>query len=180
MYFNKLSEWPSSKILKRTIILAIILLVIVYPIMSYFFMISGFPVGFFQSQLSFSGELLKLYYSATDINLYLIGQLLDYGFMLGYGLIFFSVSLLIARIFEQESKAKQIGLIIALLGIAAALFDAIENVFILITLADPFGFPNIIAIVHSFFALFKYIFFILVLGYIIIAAIVQLIKLFKK
>ena len=180
MYFNKLSVWPSSKILKRLIILATILLLIIYPTMSYFFMISGFPVGFIQSQLSFSGEILKLYYSATDINLYLIGQLLDYGFMLGYGMIFFSVSLLIARIFEQESKARRMGLILALLGIAAALFDALENIFILITLADPFGFPNIIAIIHSFFALFKYICFILVLGYIIIAAIIQLIKLIKK
>jgi len=176
MYFGKLLDWPSSKILKRTILLAIILLVIIYPIMTYFFMISSFPVGFFQSQLSFSGEILKSYYGITNINLYLIGQLLDYGFMLGYGVIFFSLSLLIARRFDKASRINRIGLISALLGILAALFDASENFFILITLTDPSGFPNIIAIIHSFFALFKYICFIIVLGYIIIATIVWLIK----
>lgn len=176
MYLNKLSEWPSSKILKWTIILAIILLIIVYPLMSWFFMISGFPVGFFESQLSFNGEILKTYYSTTNIDLYRIGQLLDYGFMIGYGLIFFSVSLILARKFDDNSKGRQMGLIIALIGIKAALCDGIENLFILMMLIDPTGFPNIIAFIHSVFALIKYISFLIVLGYIIIGFIVQKIK----
>ncbi|TXT65035.1 MAG: conserved membrane protein of unknown function [Promethearchaeota archaeon] len=176
MYFPKLSEWPSAKILKRIIIGAVILLIIVYPFMSWYFMVSAFPVGFFESQLSFNGEILKIYYSTTNIDLYRIGQLLDYGFMVSYGLLFFSVSLIIARKFENESKGRQVGSIIALIGVFAAICDGIENLFILIMLVDPLGFPNIIAIIHSVFALIKYVCFIPALGYIIIAGLVQLIK----
>lgn len=176
MYLSKLSEWPSSKRLKWITICAIILLIIVYPIMSYFFMISKFPVGFFESQLSFNGALLKVYYTTTDIDLYRMGQFLDYGFMISYGFIFFSISLLLARKCEKNSKGRLLGLIIALIGILAASCDGIENLFILLMLEDPFGFPNIIAIIHSVFALIKYICFIFVLGYIIVAGIIRLIR----
>lgn len=173
---NILLKKPSSKILKRLILFGIVLLIIIYPLMMYFFTSSNFPVSFIESQLSFNGELLKTYYSTTDINLYRIGQLLDYGFMISYGLLLFSGTLLITRKFERKSKCQMIGLIVATLGIAAALFDALENVFILLMLMNPSGFPNIFAIIHSIMALTKFISFIIILGYMIIAGIALIIK----
>lgn len=173
---NTLLEKLSSKILKRLILLGIILLIIVYPLMMYYFTSSNFPVSFVESQLSFNGELLKTYYSTTNINLYRIGQLLDYGFMISYGLLFFSGTLLISRKYGRKSKVQMIGLIVAILGIASALFDALENVFILLMLMDPSGFPNVFAIIHSIFALMKFMSFIIILGYMIIASIALIIK----
>jgi len=157
MNLEKLFERPASRNFKILIIIGLILCFVVIPVMQYFMALSGFLAQIFSSQLSFNGDLMKSYYAVTDIGLYRVTALLDYIFMVGYGAILFSLSLLIARRFGESSKIGRISIIIAIFGVTAACCDGIENIFILAMLGDPTGFPNFLAISHSVFALIKWI-----------------------
>jgi len=157
LFLERLYIKPSSKMAKILLILGFILSIAIIPVMQYFTQLSGFPANFIISQLSFNGEIMKSYYSITNIELYRISPSLDYIFMLGYGLVLFSSSLLIARTYEKSSLASRIVRIIAIFGIIAAIFDGIENIFILAMLMDPLAFPNALAVLHSVFALIKWI-----------------------
>jgi hypothetical protein len=177
MILEKLYSWPSKKTLKLVLVLSLIGFIIVIPLMMFFFLISGFPVDFTTSQLSFSGEKLKEWYSVTtDLGFYRVAQLCDYGFMTSYGLLAFSLALIIGRKYEEPSKWAKSASLIAIIGVLSAVLDAVENALILVTLTDPLGFSNGIAILHSFFALFKYICLISAIGWAVIAGINLLIK----
>ncbi|MFX0048514.1 MAG: hypothetical protein ACFE8G_10160 [Candidatus Hermodarchaeota archaeon] len=176
MIFKKLSEWPSSKILKIMLIIGFALSFAVIPVMQYFTQLSGFPAEIFSSQLSFSGTLMKSFYALTDITLYRIAPSLDYIFMTGYGLILFSSALIVARRYRTSSLLQKEGFIVALSGVIAACCDAIENVFILLMLTDPTGFPDYWAITHSVFALVKWILLVIVIIWVIFFLIISLIK----
>jgi len=170
---EKLEPWPMPKTTQIMLILAIILLIIVMPIMNFFFTISNYPVSFIESQMSFSGDVLKQHYAvvlaANGLDAYRTAQILDYLFMLSYGTIYFCLALMIARRFDITSRWRQSGHYIAIAGIIAACLDAIENIFILATLTDPLGFPNSWAIAHSCFALAKFIDMFIVIGWLIVA-----------
>lgn len=157
MNLNKFYEWPDPNKTKILLIFGIILFVVVYPIMTLFFWLSGYPTNFFSSQLSFSAQVLKAHYQVTNIDLYRIAQTFDYGFMVSYGCLLFCLALVIARKFNDDSIWKKIGVVIAFLGVIAACCDAIENGFIHAMLIDPLNFPDIWAILHSIFALIKWI-----------------------
>lgn len=176
MVLEKLNDWPSPKTTKHLLIFSIILTIIVYPIMAYFFILSKYPVGFIESQLSFSGSVLKGHYKITNINYYRIMQILDYAYMVSYGTFAFSLALIISRKFEDASFWSNSGHLIAIIGILAACCDAIENAFILAMLTDPSGFPDGWAITHSCFALVKYILLFACIGWVIVVAITLLIK----
>ena len=156
MILDKLTVWPSSKRIKQLLIFSCILLIVIYPLITYFFTIS-YPVSFIESQLSFSGEIIKQHNASANIELYRIANILDYFFMISYGAIFFSLGLIIARKFNPETLWQKISLLLIPLTLIAPICDAIENIFILLMLTDPLGFPDIWAIIHSFFALIKFI-----------------------
>jgi hypothetical protein len=167
-----LSTWPTPKKIKILIIFSVILLIIIYPLLMYFFFISNYPVSVLESQLSFSGIEIKSHYASMNqegINLYIIANILDYGFMLSYGLLIFTLALVLARKFKKASIWMKFGFIIAIFGIIAASCDGIENIFIFLMASDPSGFPNSWAVVHSIFALIKYILLIIAISWILIA-----------
>jgi hypothetical protein len=158
MFLEKFSTWPTPKRKKQILISSIILLIVIYPIMSYLFMIS-YPVTFFESQLSFSGSYLKDLHStisSAKLNLYTIANILDYVFMVSYGGILASLALIFGRKFEITSGWRKSSYYAVIISIIAPICDAIENLFILLMLSDPLGFPDIWAIIHSWFALIKY------------------------
>ncbi|MFX1259583.1 MAG: hypothetical protein ACFFAN_17145, partial [Promethearchaeota archaeon] len=173
---KKLSDKPSPKTTKKMLIFSIILSIFFYIIMGYFFLLSKYPVGFMESQLSFSGEVLKEHYKETNITYYRILQILDYGYMVGYGTLAFSLALIIARKFNEDSGWRKSGYYIAIMGVVGAICDGIENAFILAMLSNPSSFPNIWAIAHSCFALVKYILLFICIGWAIVATLSLLIK----
>ena len=175
MVINFLVEKPSRKSTKYLLIFSIILLLLVYPFLTWLFLIS-YPVSFIESQLSFSGAAIKAFNSLANIELYRIANILDYGFMIAYGGIFFSLGLIIARKLDEGSIWRKIGFMMVFLALIAPTCDAIENVFILLMLSDPLGFPNIWAITHSCFALIKYIIMFIGFGWIFVAIIIILIN----
>ncbi|MFX0031792.1 MAG: hypothetical protein ACFE8E_03205 [Candidatus Hodarchaeota archaeon] len=179
MTFDFFINWPSPKITKILLIFSIILLLVVYPILMYLFAISNYPVSFFESQLSFSGGIIKSHYATMtfiEINLYIVANILDYGFMLSYGLLIFSLALILSRKFEPNTLWRKIGFTIAVFGILAAFCDGIENIFILLMANDPIGFPDMWAVSHSFFALIKYILMLIAISWLIIAGVVRIIR----
>jgi len=176
MILKKLSERPSSKNLKISIIIGFVLCFAVLPVMQYFTQLSGYPAEIFSSQLSFNGNIMKLYYSLTNIELYRVAPSLDYIFMVAYGLILFSSSILIARKYRTSSLIQRGGFFIAVSGVIAAFCDAIENIFILAMLTDPTGFPNYWAITHSVFALIKWILLFVVIIWIVLIGIFSIFK----
>jgi len=137
------------------------LLIVIAPIMMFFFSRSGDQIPILASQLSFSGDFLKEQYAAMgsggDLNAYRIGQILDYGFMLAYGCLLVSAPLRIATRNRSAVFNEKIPSIIAMMGGIATLCDVIENAFILLTLSSPANFPSSWAIIHSSFALIKWI-----------------------
>ncbi len=176
MFLEKLSDKPSTRTTKILLIFSIILYIIIYPIMGYFFLLSKYPVGFIESQMSFSGSVLKENYKVTNITYYRIMQMLDYIFMVSYGTLAFSLTLIIARKFDDNSEWRKSGYYVTVMGVLAAICDGIENAFILAMLTDPSGFPDIWAIIHSSFALVKYILLFSSIIWAISAAIALLIK----
>jgi len=161
---------PSPKNTKYLLIFSIILLFLVYPFLTWLFLIS-YPVSFIESQLSFSGTAIKSFNSLANIELYRLANILDYGFMVSYGGIFFSLGLIIARKLEAGTIWRNIGFIMVFLALIAPTCDAIENVFILLMLSNPLSFPDIWAITHSIFALIKYIIMFIGFGWIFVAII---------
>jgi len=158
MILDKLTDTPSPKVTKRLMICSFIGILIMYGMMGIFFFSSGYPADFFTSQLLSNGAALKDHYARTaNIDLYRIGQILDYVFMVFYGILIFSLCLNIGRKFEEDSKIRKSGYIMAILGPTAAILDGCENAFILAMLSNPSGFPDIWATIHSIFALIKWI-----------------------
>ena len=160
MLLDKLVDWPTPERTRQLLKINTILLIALYPILTYLFLIS-YPVNFAESQLSFSGAVIKSHHKMMtneQFFLYRIANIVDYLFMILYGTIFFCISLISARKIESSLKWSRTGYFIALLGIMSAVCDGIENIFIFMMLSDPLNFPNIWAITHSVFALVKGIF----------------------
>ncbi|MFX1451696.1 MAG: hypothetical protein ACFFCM_12680 [Promethearchaeota archaeon] len=167
MELEKLSNWPADKNVKRLIYFCIVLYFVLFPIFMYYGSKSNYPVNFIASQLSFSGDAIKSHFktmSAEELNYYRITTLLDFIYAIFYGTLLFSLSLYLARKFNEETSWNKSGYLVSIFGIVAAICDMIENTFILLMLTDPQGFPDAWAITHSCFALVKFI--LMGIGYI--------------
>jgi hypothetical protein len=175
MVLAKFNTWPSPKRTRLVLIVAFILMIVIYAILGFFFFLSGDQTNMLASQLSFNGTSLKAQYATIlpTIEAYRIAQILDYGFMATYAAFIFALALTIARKFDEKAPLRKIGFCIALLGFVAAGLDAMENVFILLTLTNPLSFPDWWAVAHSCFALPKWIILIIAVGW-AVAAVVTL------
>lgn len=163
-----------TKTLKILVIISISLVIAVYPIMAYSFLLSGDESSVIQSQLSFSGDFLKDQYLIIIDNgglpFYRLGQWLDFAFMVGYGILSFGIALLMSKKFAGRLTWARSGELMAFLGLLAASCDAVENIFIHLTLVNPLGFNDWLAIAHSSFALVKWILLALILSWAVISA----------
>jgi hypothetical protein len=112
---------------------------------------------YIQGQLAFSGEYMKTYYTLIkNIDAYRTGQIVDYLFMFGYGSLLFTLSIRLARKIEEDTKLAKIAYIIVVIALMTPFFDCIENIWILLTLTDPFNFPNWWAVAQSCFSVLKW------------------------
>jgi hypothetical protein len=150
---------PTDQQLRQLTWVFFVALLIIYPIMAYYFYLAESPSDVFvMGQLSFSGEVLKDYYFRTkNLDAYRTGQILDYIFMVVYGGLLCVFSLKAGRKFDAGSSYRKIGQNLAAGALIAAICDAFENGFILLTLDNPFGFPDWYAVMHSVLALIKWI-----------------------
>ena len=160
-FLEKFDDWPSAKLTKILLIIGVILMILGQVLMNIFLAQSGDTTNMFASQLSFSGSFLKGQYSPMVItgglSAYRTAMIIDYPFMVGYGLLIFAILLVVGRLFGSSEQLGKIAYIFAVLGLVAAGLDAIENMFILMTLGNPLFFPDSWAVMHSIFALPKWI-----------------------
>lgn len=124
---------------------------------------SGFPVPYWQAQLSFDHLKLKGWYAALveqgNLELYLHAQYVDFLFIASVLLLHAAVLIVVARLHPVASRSRQLMLWAALLSAGAPLFDALENLVSFVMLADPVAFQPALALVYSSLALGKFAMF---------------------
>ena len=159
MNLDKLNEWPSDKWTKRLIYIGFVVLWINFPIIIYLSEISHYPANFLESQLSFSGAVIKSHFkgmTAEQLHYYRLYQLSDDVYDFCQICMFFSLSLFLARKFDDESSWRKSGFIIAIVGVLGTICDLIENSLLIMMTYDPQGFPDSWAIAHSWLATMKF------------------------
>ncbi len=174
---------PSPKATKLILLASIILMLVAYAFMGYYFGASGDTVPMLTSQLSFNGAYLKWQYSmmsAAGLESYRLAQSFDYMYMLSYGLLSFALALIIGRKFGEGSAWRKMGCAFAVLGPVAAGCDGVENLFILLSLTNPTGFPAWWAIAHSTFAAIKWMILFVAVGWAIVATLYYLLVVRRK
>nr|MDO8085167.1 hypothetical protein [Candidatus Sigynarchaeum springense] len=175
---------PSPKVTKLLLLAGIVLMLVSYAIMGYYFMGSGDTTPMLTSQLSFNNMYLRYQYSliiaAGGLENYRIAQSFDYLFMVSYGMFAFALALVIGRKFGEDTTWRKMGCLFAVLGPVAACCDAVENVFILLTLTDPAWFPAWWATAHSAFAAVKWTILLVAIGWAAAATLYYLLVVKRK
>ena len=175
MMADFLSKRPTEKTTKYLLFFSFPLLIITASTVMYLLKLSNFPGTLNETQLGFNSEYIKSCFSRMsdeDMSIFIIANILDYAFMIAYGIFFFSLALTLTRKLKEGSIWKKIGYSISIFGITAAFCDGIENIFLLMMASNPINFPNWWAIAHSSFALAKFIQMYAVMGGIILMALV--------
>ena len=172
---NWLTENPSERTLKRSLIAGFLLLVVSAPAIIWLLESSNYPGGLDETQLGFDGEYIRACFSTMseeELTTFILGNLADYIFMVSYGVVLSCASLLLSRKLN-DSRLIKIGLTISLLGVLAALSDAAENVFIISMAVNPQYFPGWLAIPHSLFAHLKFNCMYITSGWILLAVLIH-------
>jgi hypothetical protein len=160
MNLNKFNDWPSTKATKRLIYLGFIVLLINYPIMIIVTLTSHYPATFIESQLSFSGAVIKSHFSqmsAEQIMIYMVFHISDDIYDFCQICMFFGLSLFLARKFGEDSSWRKVGYWMALVGILGSVSDLTENSLLMLMTSNPQGFPDVWAVAHSWLATVKYL-----------------------
>ncbi|MHA1791817.1 MAG: hypothetical protein ACTSVI_04170 [Promethearchaeota archaeon] len=175
MDYRRLIEKASKKTLYLMLAASIGISLLFEALMSYYLTISGNEIDLFTSELSFSASVLQEQYailiSKGGLQYYKIVMFLDYGFMLGYGLLIFSLGAILARKMQEGKSLRKIGELIPFLGLIAVTCDVFENYFILRTLENPLLVLEVDAIAQSIFALIKWSIVFFALGWAIVVGI---------
>lgn len=160
MHLNKLDDWPSPARTKRLIYLGFIILLVNYPIIIALSFISHYPATFMESQLSFSGAVIKSHFlemSTDQIMYYVFYQISDDVYDFCHICMFFGLSLFLARKFGADSRWRKVGYWMAIVGIIGTISDLTENSLIIMMTTDPQGFPDVWAVAHSWLAVMKFL-----------------------
>lgn len=111
--------------------------------------------------------VLSAYVSAGVLEDAEILNILDYLYMVGYGLMIFGLDLLVTR--QLEGKPQKYGLVISTAALLAAILDAVENANLLIMIGSPSEVQMINALLASLFATIKFGLVFVGIGYFFVA-----------
>ena len=124
---------------------------------------SGFPVPYWEAQLSFDHLKLKGWYQALiekdSVGLYLHAQYVDFLFIASVLLLHVAVLVLVSRMLPNASRARSLMLWAALLSSLAPILDAIENLVSFVMLSQPLSFEPALALIYSALAAGKFAMF---------------------
>jgi hypothetical protein len=131
-----------------------------------FYARSGYPVPYYEGQLSFSADRLRGWYSAMEANgtlgVYWQTQFVDFAFIAATMLFFVMLLAAVARVFPPDSGGRRFAGRIIWLGLAGPLFDVVENLLSFLMLPDPGSISPIVAMLYSSAAALKFAAFIAV------------------
>jgi hypothetical protein len=124
---------------------------------------SGFPVPYWQAQLSFDHLKLKGWYATLiehgSLGLYLQAQYVDFLFIASVLVLHAAVLIVVARLHPMASRSSEIMLWAALLSAFAPIFDALENLVSFVMLSEPLSFEPALALDYSSLAAGKFAMF---------------------
>ena len=158
--FEKFLEVPRKKVLILTAIISFVSVIILILVMDLFD--NGMiPYTIIDFEFSWRGsraqEIMTEWESNGGLQSSIIFNYLDFVFMISYGAMGSSLSLLVIRSFKGEGKSRKIGLICLVLPLVAAGFDFIENINLLIMQHNyPLTPIDLIAFIASISALIKF------------------------
>jgi len=163
----------SGKLLiKRLIFISLPAMLIIGTLVILLVESSGYPGTLDDTQLGFSAEIIKAHFAmmtSEDMTLFILGNLVDYAFMIASGCFFYCSVRYLARNYYQGSLPSKVSKMVAGFAVIFTICDAVENIFLFSMTADPVGFPNWLAIAHSTFALTKFILMYLTIGWLILS-----------
>ncbi len=166
-------EWASTK---KYILLSLIMIICLMPLVIMVLDASGYAGTIDDTQLGFNAEIIKYYFSLMSqegMALFALGNLLDYAFILAYGIGFYHSTRYLSRNYATGGIPKKIGFAFTWIGVSAAIFDSIENAHLFLMLANPTGFPSWLAVAHSLFASIKFMMMYATFGWLVLSIILN-------
>lgn len=118
------------------------------------------PVDYATGQLAFDAATIEGYYAvmieAGTLDIYWRTQMIDFGFIASIMVLSLLLGTFLARLGGMGSWGWRLGMGAAVLGVAGASMDAIENLLSFVMLVNPQDIPQALAIVYSSFAAAKF------------------------
>ncbi len=156
--------------------LSLLLVFLSMPLVLSALQASGYNGTIDDTQLGFSAQIIKGYFALMDsqgMMLFALGNLFDYLFILSYGTFFYYSTRYLSWNYPPRSITKQIAVGFMWIGVASAVSDAIENIFLFLMLSNPLGFPSWLAIAHSLFATLKFMMMYATIGWLVFSVILN-------
>ncbi len=135
---------------------------------------SASPYGVMELEFAWTVDKINIIFTAWEqadsglISQELFVTLVDYGFLFAYSILFACITLLISRKI-LSGRIQLVGYYMTFLPFIAAVFDAIENVNLILMLSSPSKFPSFSPLLASIFALLKFSLLIIVIIFWIIS-----------
>ena len=135
-----------------------------YFISSYFleksYLLSKFPVSYFEQQTSFDAGKIKEWYAfmiqEETFNIYLRTQFIDFAFIASVILAGFTLFTFIANLHPKASFFHKWGQVLAFALPLAGAFDILENLVSFFMIANPENFADSLVVAYSSFAVLKF------------------------
>jgi hypothetical protein len=157
--FQYLSDKPAKKTTQYLFISSLLLIIVIAIPLITLLDLSNYKGTIDDTQLGFNADIIKSYFklmSNEELSLFFIANVLDYVFLIAFGLFIFSSGLITTRKMKKNRIWQKVGYSASSLGILYIVFDGIENFFLIFMILDPVSFPNWLAILHSSLASVKF------------------------
>lgn len=122
---------------------------------------SGIAADLFAVQLAFDPDVIRAQYEGLlargTFDVYVRTQVLDYLFIVGLGGFGWLLHALVGRVHVPGSRWHRVARIGGRLVVTSAALDAVENLVSFAMLADPAGFPELLAPIYSSIAAAKWL-----------------------
>ncbi len=129
------------------------------------YLLSKFPVPYFEQQTSFDAVKMKEWYAfmieQDTFGIYLKTQFIDFAFIAAVILAGFTFWTFVANLHPKGSFFEKYGKKLAFALPIAAAFDILENIVSFLMIANPTNFNDVIIFPYSTFAVLKFTFWTL-------------------
>ena len=163
---NLFQQWQSKFTAPQLMVIGLLALLFnfwVTDLLNASYASSGFPVPYWQAQLSFDANKLKGWYQILiergTLDRYIQTQHIDFVFIASVLILHIVVLLAISRALPANSGLRRAMIIAAMLSAIAPIADALENGISYIMLANPADFAEGLAWIYSSLAAVKFAMF---------------------
>jgi len=124
------------------------------------YVLSKFPVPYFEQQTSFDAVAMKKWYAhmieQDTFGIYWMTQFVDFAFIAAVILMGFTVWTFVANFYEKDSFINRVGYKLAYALPLAGAFDILENLVSFFMMSSPSTFNDFLVMPYSAFAVLKF------------------------